>query len=61
MNTYVKKAKEETESKIVALIHDFELINGMEVSAINFTRQSMCDKQEQKIKTWGISLNCTSS
>ena len=58
MNHYIEMAKKETESKIAQIIRDFEFENQMEVNAINFQRQSMCDKSGQKIKTWGICLDC---
>jgi len=61
MNAYIVGAKKETELKIVDLIRELETINRIEVSAITFTRQSMCDKSGQKIKTWGVELSCNSS
>ena len=58
MNTYIEKNIKEAEGKIVGIIRDLEESDEIEVTAVNFVRQAMCDKDEQKIKTWDIKLSC---
>jgi len=58
MNTYTVKAKKAIEHGLVEMIRAFEHENCAEVSAINFKRQSICDTEGQKIRTWDIELSC---
>ena len=58
MNTYIAAEKRECEIGIVKALREFERVNAVEVSAINFVRQAMCDTDGQKIKTWDVSISC---
>jgi len=58
MNTYQISAVKECEAKIAQLVRSLETENQVEVGAVNFKKQAMCDKDEQKIKTWDIELFC---
>jgi len=58
MNAYITKAKRECEIEIVKALRGFERVNAVEVSAINFVRQAMCDTDGQKIKTLDVSISC---
>jgi hypothetical protein len=58
MNTYIAEAKRECEIDIVKALKEFEHVNAVEVSAINFVRQAMCDIDGQKIRTWDVNISC---
>jgi len=58
MNTYIKRDKNQLETKIKLTLMKFERENQMEITGINFIQHSMCNNSRKMVRALDVHLFC---